>query len=111
MLKLTEDCFAFNLQQIMSITIANTFQSHFIDPTPNMVGMFTSHCPSQHYRVYSTPNNAMWCCVGTGMEDHSKYNQFIYTHLGDSLFLNLFIASQLNWKEKGIRQTRDRFSI
>jgi hypothetical protein len=37
------------------------------------------------------------------MENHSKYNQFIYTHSKDTLFLNLFIASELNWKEKGIK--------
>jgi len=41
--------------------------------------------------------------VGTGMENHSKYNQFIYAHSKDSLFLNLFIASELNWKEKGVK--------
>lgn len=57
----------------------------------------------RHYRVYSAPNLAMWCCVGTGMENHGKYGQFIYTHQKDSLFLNLFIASELNWREKGIR--------
>ena len=45
----------------------------------------------------------MWCCVGTGMENHSKYNQFIYTHSKDTLYLNLFIASELNWKEKGLK--------
>ncbi len=45
----------------------------------------------------------MWCCVGTGMENHSKYNQFIYTHTGDSLYLNLFIASELKWRDKRIR--------
>jgi hypothetical protein len=37
------------------------------------------------------------------MENHGKYNQFIYTHSNDSLFLNLFIASELNWKEKGLK--------
>jgi|GEM_PF-342213 len=62
---------------------------------------FTSARP-QHYRVYSAPNSAMWCCVGTGMENHGKYSEFIYTHSGDSLYLNLFVASELNWKEKGI---------
>ena len=57
----------------------------------------------RHYRVYSAPNLAMWCCVGTGMENHGKYNQFIYTHVNDSLFLNLFIPSELNWKAEGIK--------
>jgi hypothetical protein len=63
---------------------------------------FTSARP-RHYRVYSTPNNAMWCCVGTGMENHSKYNQFIYSQSGDALYVNLFVASELNWKGKKIR--------
>ena len=42
----------------------------------------------------------MWCCVGTGMENHSKYGQFIYTHVDDALYVNLFVASELNWKDK-----------
>ena len=45
----------------------------------------------------------MWCCVGTGMENHGKYGQFVYTHKGDALFVNLFVASELNWKEKNIQ--------
>jgi len=48
----------------------------------------------------------MWCCVGTGMENHGKYGQFIYTHREDTLFVNLFIASRLNWKQKGITVTQ-----
>lgn len=63
---------------------------------------FTSARP-RHYRNYSVPNMAMWCCVGTGMEDHSKYNQFVWTHKGnDQLFVNLFIASELNWRDRKI---------
>jgi len=45
----------------------------------------------------------MWCCVGSGMENHGKYNELIYTHSGDSLFINLFVAFALNWKEKGLQ--------
>ena len=55
----------------------------------------------RHYRNYSAPNEAMWCCVGTGMENHSKYGQFIYTRKGDNLFVNLYVASELNWRDKG----------
>ena len=62
---------------------------------------FTSARP-RHYRNYSAPNEAMWCCVGTGMENHGKYGQFIYTKKADALFVNLFVASELNWKERGI---------
>ena len=63
---------------------------------------FTSARP-RHYRNYSAPNEAMWCCVGTGMENHGKYGQFIYTHVGNALYVNLFVASELNWKQKNIR--------
>ena len=62
---------------------------------------FTSARP-RHYRNYSAPNEAMWCCVGTGMENHGKYGQFIYTKKADNLFVNLFVSSELNWKEKGV---------
>jgi len=37
------------------------------------------------------------------MENHSKYNELIYTQQDGSLYLNLFIASELNWKAKGIK--------
>ena len=67
---------------------------------------FTSARPA-HYRVYSAPNSGMWCCVGTGMENHGKYGEFIYTHTDDELYVNLFVASQLNWKEKKFVLTQE----
>jgi len=57
----------------------------------------------QHYRVYSTADESFWCCVGTGMENHGKYGELIYTHKNNDIYLNLFIPSVLNWKDKGIR--------
>ncbi len=62
---------------------------------------FTSMRPG-HYRVYSQPHTSMWCCVGSGMENHAKYGELIYAYSGNRLFVNLFIPSRLNWKEKGI---------
>ena len=54
-----------------------------------------------HYRVYSQPDQAFWCCVGSGLENHAKYGELIYAHAGNALFVNLFIPSTLNWQEKG----------
>ena len=68
---------------------------------------FTSARP-RHYRNYSAPNMAMWCCVGTGMENHGKYGQWTWTRrkgakaADDVLYVNLFVASELNWRERGI---------
>ena len=55
------------------------------------------------YKTFMTPENSFWCCTGTGMENHAKYGDSIYFHDSDGLFVNLFIASELNWPEKGIK--------
>ena len=65
------------------------------DPKTGGYVYFTTLRP-QGYRIYSEPNKGMWCCVGTGMENHSKYGHFIYTHDGKkTLFVNLFTPSKL----------------
>ena len=55
-----------------------------------------------HYRVYSQPETSMWCCVGSGLENHTKYGEFIYAHAKDTLYVNLFIPSRLTWQEKKV---------
>lgn len=105
MLKLTEDLFRVHPEAKYADYYERTIYNHILSsqhPEHGGYVYFTSARP-RHYRIYSAPNEAMWCCVGTGMENHGKYNQFIYTHSKDSLFLNLFIASELNWKEKNIK--------
>ena len=62
---------------------------------------FTPARPA-HYRVYSAAEKAMWCCVGTGMENHAKYGELIYTHNNDELYVNLFIPSKLKWDDKDL---------
>ncbi|MGD9928396.1 MAG: beta-L-arabinofuranosidase domain-containing protein [Mangrovibacterium sp.] len=105
MLKLTEDVFRMNPSAQYADYYERTIFNHILStqhPDHGGYVYFTSARP-RHYRVYSAPNEAMWCCVGTGMENHAKYNQFIYTHSKDTLYLNLCIASELNWKEKGLK--------
>ena len=43
------------------------------------------------------------CCIGTGMENHSKYGRNIFYHNDDELFIFQYIASELTWKEKGLK--------
>ena len=66
---------------------------------------FTPMRPN-HYRVYSQVDKGMWCCVGSGIESHAKYGEFIYAREGDALFVNLFIPSTLHWRDKGVRITQ-----
>ena len=49
------------------------------------------------------------CCHGTGLESHVKYQDSIYSKGENTLYVNLYMASVLDWNEKGvtIRQTGD----
>ncbi len=58
------------------------------------------------FKVYSNPETAFWCCVGTGLENHAKYGETIYSHDANALSVNFFIASAVNWREKGVILTQ-----
>ena len=109
MLKLTEHLFRIVPAEKYAEFYERTLYNHILSTQHPEHGGFVYFTPARprHYKVYSTPNEAMWCCVGSGMENHGKYNEFIYTHQSDSLFLNLFIASELNWATKGIKMRQE----
>jgi DUF1680 family protein len=104
MLKLTRHVFAWEpTAQAMDFYERALF-NHILasqDPKTGMSIYFASLKPG-HFKSYSTPTNSFWCCTGTGMENHAKYADTIYFHDKDSLYVNLFIASELAWKEKGV---------
>lgn len=108
MLKLTEDLNRVKPDGMYGDFYETAMFNHILSAQHPQHGgyvYFTSARP-RHYRNYSAPNEAMWCCVGTGMEDHGKYGQFVWTHdkgvkaEDDALYVNLFVASELNWKER-----------
>jgi len=105
MLKLTEDLFRIQPKAEYADYYERTLYNHILSTQHPDHGGYVYFTPARprHYRVYSAPDQGMWCCVGSGMENHSKYNQFIYTHAKDSLYVNLFVASELNWKEKKVK--------
>jgi uncharacterized protein len=55
------------------------------------------------YKTFGTQFDAFWCCTGTGSEEYAKLNDSIYFHDADSVYVNLFIPSKLDWKERGLR--------
>ena len=61
----------------------------------------------QHYRVYSNPEQTFWCCVGSGIENHAKYGELVFSHDTENLYVNLFMPAQLNWEEKGLKLTQE----
>ena len=104
MLKLTEELHRRNPEARFADYYELATFNHILSSQHPEHGGYVYFTPARprHYRNYSAPNEAMWCCVGTGMENHGKYGQFVYTHVGDALYVNLFVASELNWREKGL---------
>lgn len=55
------------------------------------------------WKTFGTEDQSFWCCNGSGVEEYSKLNDSIYWHHGDALFVNLYIGSELDWSEKGLK--------
>jgi Uncharacterized protein conserved in bacteria len=105
MLKLTKSLYRGNPQAKYVEYYERAIYNHILSSQHPQTGGLVYFTPMrpQHYRMYSQPDTAMWCCVGSGIENHSKYGEFIYAHKGNNLYVNLFIPSELNWAEKNIR--------
>src|SRR5262249_61823018 len=85
--------------------------NHILPSQDPASGMVLYYCPLRPgaWKSFSTPDDSFWCCVGTGMENHAKYGDTIYFHDRSSLYVNLFIPSELTWKDRGLvvrQQTR-----
>jgi DUF1680 family protein len=109
MLKLSEDLFDDTHDAKYVDFYEKAMLNHILSTQDPKTGGYVYFTPlrPQSYRIYSQVNSAMWCCVGTGMENHSKYGHFIYTHSADNstLYVNLFTASTLSSDNFKLEQT------
>ena len=111
MLKLTRHLFEWKPTVEYADFYERALYNHILasqDPKQGMMTYYVSLKPG-HFKTYSTPTESFWCCVGTGMENHVKYGDSIYFHDANSLWVNLFIPSVLNWRDKHLtvrQQTR-----
>ncbi len=73
--------------------------------TQDRNGMLMYYVPLEPglYKTFGTPFDAFWCCTGTGCEEYSKLTDSIYFHDNAAVFVNLFIPSTLDWKERGLK--------
>ena len=104
MLKLTRHLFSWEpTSEVMDFYERGLFNQILPSQDPKTGGViyYTPLRPGA-FKVFSSANDSFWCCVGTGMENHGKYNDTIYFHDDSSLYLNLFIPSELTWKDKGL---------
>jgi uncharacterized protein len=75
------------------------------DPSSGMMTYFQATRPG-YVKLFHTPTDSFWCCTGSGMENHARYGETIYAVHDETLVVNLFMASTLDWKERAIRVTQ-----
>jgi hypothetical protein len=110
MLKLTRHLFCWEPHTAYADYYERALYNHIIASQNPENGMTCYYVPLRtgSRKSYSDEFNSFWCCTGTGVENHAKYGDSIYFHDGEqSLYVNLFIHSELNWKAKGIKLRQD----
>ncbi len=73
-----------------------------IEPDTGHTTYFLSMAPAA-WKTIGTEDQTFWCCNGTALEEFAKLQNSIYFHDENSLYVNLFIGSELNWKGRGVR--------
>lgn len=73
-----------------------------IEPKTGHTTYFLSLAPGA-WKTLCTEDDSFWCCTGTGVEEFAKLNNTIYYHDDDSLYVNLYFASRVNWRGRGVR--------
>lgn len=113
----TEDCCVYNMLKLTRHLFEWSPQARYMDYYERVLfnhrmgtidpetGTTVYYLPlgSGYSKIYAKPFDSFWCCNGTGVEEFAKLTDTIYFHDADSVFVNLYIASDLHWPEKGIR--------
>ena len=111
MLKLTRHLFSWNPDIQYADYYEKALYNSILSTQNPETGMMMYFVPlaNGRWKVYNQPNNSFWCCTGTGMENHAKYGDSIYFHNDNTLYVNLFIPSELDWSQQNvlIRQETD----
>ena len=99
MLRLAEHLFAWEPSAAVMDYYERALYNHILGAQNPRTGMASYFLPLANgtHKVYSTPFNSFWCCVGSGFESHAKYARTIYYEAGNTLYVNLFIPSEAEW--------------
>jgi DUF1680 family protein len=107
MLKLSEHLFEWEASVRVADFYERALYNHILSSQNPVTGNVTYNLSLEMggFKDFQDPFS-LTCCVGTGMENHSKYGKNIFYHNDNELFVFQFIASELTWKEKGIILTQ-----
>lgn len=104
MLKLTKHLFQWDVRADQGDFYERVLLNHILASQHPAEGTFTYFVSLDMggHKVYNSKFDDFTCCVGSGMENHAKYGEGIYFQGTQSLYINQFIPSRLEWSEKGI---------
>jgi uncharacterized protein len=105
MLKLTRHLFAWQPEARYMDYYERALFNHrlgTLDPATGMNQYFLA-LTSGSYRVPGGEDDTFWCCNGSALEEFNKLSDTIYYNDGKNIWVNLFLNSTLDWKERGIR--------
>ncbi len=72
-----------------------------IEPETGRTTYFLSMSPGA-WKTLCTDDETFWCCTGTGIEQFAALNDTIYFHDEGTLYVNLYCASRVQWRERGV---------
>ncbi len=100
MLKLTSVLFARSPRAEYADYYERALHNHVLATMAPDTGHMTYFTPLRgHFRTYI---DGTYCCTGTGIENAPRYNEGIYFADAESLFVNLYIPSEVTWEETGL---------
>ena len=116
----SEDCCAYNLMKLTRHLFAWSPRAQYMDYYERALfnhrrgtidpetGTTVYYLPlgNGYSKIYAKPFDSFWCCNGTGAEEFAKLADSIYFHDANSIFVNLYIPSEVNWPEQGVRITQ-----
>ena len=108
MMKLTRHLFSWSPQPQYMDYYERALFNHRMGTIDPETGTTVYYLPlgNGYSKIYAKPFDSFWCCSGTGAEEFAKLTDTIYFHDDDSVFVNLYIASELDWPEKGLHVTQ-----
>ncbi|MBQ3947652.1 MAG: glycoside hydrolase family 127 protein, partial [Ruminococcus sp.] len=109
MLKLSRELFKITHDSKYMDFYENTYYNSILSSQNPVTGMTTYFQPmaTGYFKVYSTRWDKFWCCTGSGMESFTKLGDTIYMHEDNTLFVNFYQSSILDWAEKGVKITQE----
>lgn len=102
MLKLTKELYAYSPKVSYMDYYERTMYNHIAsscDCKANGASTYFMPLAPGFSKEFDDENS---CCHGTGLENHFKYNESIYFHDEESIYINLFISSSLNVENENI---------